>query len=163
MISEMSALKRVIRLLAASGRTLSVAESCTGGALAKALTDPAGSSSYFLGGVTAYSNTMKTSFLGVNPATIARFGAVSEETCREMCLGIRDRAGSSDAVSVTGIAGPSGGTPEKPVGTVYAGFCVGDEVTIRKYRFNGNRAAVRRKTVSSVLMDLAELLGQEEG
>ncbi len=107
------------RLLAEKNRTLALAESCTGGLIAHRITRVAGSSAYFLGGAVTYSNQEKIRALGVNPATLEKFGAVSRETALEMSQGIRERTGASVALSVTGIAGPSGGTPEKPVGTVW--------------------------------------------
>ena len=107
------------RLLTEKNLTLALAESCTGGLIAHRITRIAGSSAYFLGGAVTYSNQEKIRALGVNPATLERFGAVSRETALEMAQGIRVRTGASIALSVTGIAGPSGGSPEKPVGTVW--------------------------------------------
>jgi nicotinamide-nucleotide amidase len=107
------------RLLAEKNQTLALAESCTGGLIAHRITRIAGSSAYFLGGAVTYSNQEKIRALGVKPATLEKFGAVSRETALEMSQGIRERTGASVALSVTGIAGPSGGTPEKPVGTVW--------------------------------------------
>lgn len=107
------------RLLAEKNQTLALAESCTGGLIAHRITRVAGSSAYFLGGAVTYSNQEKIRALGVNPATLEKFGAVSREIALEMSQGIRERTSASVALSVTGIAGPSGGTPEKPVGTVW--------------------------------------------
>src|SRR5262249_10219131 len=105
-------------LLRASGQTLALAEACTGGLLAARLTEIAGSSDYFLGSAVTYANSAKAELVGVDPATLERFGAVSEETAREMALGARRRFGATIGIAVTGIAGPGGGSPEKPVGTV---------------------------------------------
>jgi nicotinamide-nucleotide amidase len=107
------------RLLAEKKQTLALAESCTGGLIAHRITRVAGSSAYFLGGAVTYSNQEKIRALGVNPATLEEYGAVSRETALEMSQGIRERTGASVALGVTGIAGPSGGSPEKPVGTVW--------------------------------------------
>jgi nicotinamide-nucleotide amidase len=132
------------RLLLERGKTLAVAESCTGGMISKLLTDVAGSSAYFLGGVVSYADSAKTSFLSVSERTLADHGAVSSETALEMARGVRERFRSDVAVGVTGIAGPDGGTPEKPVGTVF--FAVsgpaGWEVA-KKREFLGDRASVR--------------------
>jgi nicotinamide-nucleotide amidase len=107
------------RLLAEKSQTLALAESCTGGLIAHRITRIAGSSAYFLGAAVTYSNQEKIRALGVKPATLEKFGAVSRETALEMSQGIKERTGASIALSVTGVAGPSGGTPEKPVGTVW--------------------------------------------
>jgi PncC family amidohydrolase len=106
-------------LLTEQGLTLTTAESCTGGLLAHRITNVPGSSAYYLGGFIAYANEAKEALLGVDHETLLAFGAVSEETAREMARGARQRLGAEVAVSVTGIAGPTGGTPEKPVGLVY--------------------------------------------
>jgi len=107
------------RLLKERGLTLSTAESCTGGWLAKRITDIASSSEYFLGGFVSYSNEMKIRELGVSEETIKNFGAVSSETAKEMAIGVRNNTGADIAIAITGIAGPSGGTKDKPIGTVH--------------------------------------------
>ena len=137
-------------LLTMSGKTVAVAESCTGGRVGWRITRVAGSSAYFLGGVIAYSNALKVSLLGVRDATLSAYGAVSEETAREMALGVRSRAGSDYGLAVTGIAGPDGGTPEKPVGLVYVAVA-GSEVRIRRLRFLGGRDAVREHAAQAAL------------
>jgi len=133
------------RLLKERRRTLALAESCTGGLVSALLTDVAGSSAYFVGTVVSYSDSSKEAVLGVDPETLRRHGAVSEETAREMARGALDRFGSDLAASVTGIAGPDGGTPEKPAGTVF--FAVADRAgreEARRRFFGGDREMVRR-------------------
>jgi len=132
------------RLLRQSGKTLAVAESCTGGMVSALLTDIPGSSDYFRGGVVAYANDAKEELLGVAPATLEQHGAVSEEAAREMAVGARKRFESDLAAAVTGIAGPDGGTPEKPVGTVWFALADARETLARTRRFVGDRAVVRR-------------------
>jgi len=132
-------------LLRRQGKKLSVAESCTGGMISTLLTDAPGSSDFFLGGVVSYADSAKEELLGVSPETLAREGAVSEGGAREMARGARDRFGADLAVAVTGIAGPTGGTPEKPVGTVYFALAArGGAESARKRAFGGDRSVVRR-------------------
>jgi nicotinamide-nucleotide amidase len=133
-------------LLAAQGLTLAVAESCTGGLIAKRVTDVPGSSRYFLSGIVAYSNQAKIGLLGVPAELIEARGAVSPEVAEAMARGVRQRAGADVGVGVTGIAGPEGGTPEKPVGLVYIGLAVGDQVEHRKLQIPGDRERVRELT-----------------
>ncbi len=131
-------------LLRERGQTLALAESCTGGMIAKLVTDVPGSSDYFLGGVVSYGNAAKSELLGVREETLAAHGAVSEEAAREMARGALERFGSGLALAVTGIAGPDGGTPEKPVGTVHFALAARNLPEIAKKRaFIGDRAAVR--------------------
>jgi nicotinamide-nucleotide amidase len=132
-------------LLAGAGKTLALAESCTGGLASSMLTDVPGSSRYFLGSVVSYANAAKADFLGVRAETIAGHGAVSAEAAREMALGARTRFGADVALAITGIAGPDGGTPEKPVGTVFFGLADGEEsVETTRRQFGGDRGVVRR-------------------
>ena len=157
-------LARVVgRLLRESGRTVAFAESCTGGMVASLVTDVAGSSAYFLGGVVTYANDAKEDLLGVNSETLRRFGAVSEETARAMARGVRDRFGADVGLSVTGIAGPDGGTPEKPVGTVHFGLSARSGTELGKKRlFVGDRAVVRRAASIQALELLRRFLAGEE-
>lgn len=145
------------RLLDGEQRLVS-AESCTGGWLGKVLTDIPGSSAWYLGGVVSYSNKLKQSLLGVLPSTLARHGAVSEATAREMAVGALETLGGHIAVAVTGIAGPDGGQPGKPVGTVWFGWAWhGDgaiEIRTRLETFTGDREAVRRQAVMRALTEL---------
>jgi PncC family amidohydrolase len=131
------------RLLAERGHTLAVAESCTGGLVGHRLTDVAGSSGYFLTSVVAYSNEAKTALLGVRPETLARHGAVSDEVAIEMAEGVRRVAGASIGLATTGIAGPSGGTPEKPVGTVHFGIATAERSVAQRYQLWGTRDWVK--------------------
>jgi nicotinamide-nucleotide amidase len=138
---------------------LVTAESCTGGWIAKALTDLSGSSAWFDGGIVSYSNAAKESLLGVRRETLERTGAVSQETALEMVSGVLDRFGAGVAVAVTGIAGPTGGSPEKPVGTVWIGWKRrGLEARARLFHFDGDREAVRRQTVAAALSGIREML-----
>ncbi|HTZ55843.1 MAG TPA: competence/damage-inducible protein A [Candidatus Acidoferrum sp.] len=141
----------VHELLQAAGKTISVAESCTGGRIAAALTAVPGSSRSFVGGIVAYDNAVKTAELGVSEQTLARFGAVSEEAAREMARGVRARLGASCAVSTTGIAGPDGGSAEKPVGLVWFGVDTGEEVLSYRFNFRGDRDAVQRRATVMAL------------
>ncbi len=141
----------VAGLLRENGWKLSTAESCTGGMLGARMTAVPGVSEVYKGGFITYSNKAKRKFLGVKKKTLQRFGAVSQETALEMAQGAAGAAKTEVAVSVTGIAGPGGGTAEKPVGLVYIGCSVQQHVTVREYRFNGNRAIVRESAVSAAL------------
>jgi len=143
-------------LLAARGQTLALAESCTGGLIAARITAIAGSSAYFLGGVVAYSNALKVRLLGVGSATLAEFGAVSLETARAMAIGARQVGGADYGLSVTGIAGPSGGSPEKPVGTVCCGLAWADGAKALRVQFRGERWQVQEAAVHQAL-DLLRL------
>jgi len=138
---------------------LATAESCTGGWIAKSLTDLSGSSAWFEAGVVSYSNQAKMSLLGVRKETLERTGAVSEETALEMVAGAVDRLNADVAVAVTGIAGPTGGTPEKPVGTVWIGWQRrGSAARGQLFHFAGDRAAVRRQTVAAALEGVLAML-----
>jgi nicotinamide-nucleotide amidase len=143
----------VLRLLHESGRSIALAESCTGGRIAAALTSVPGSSESFRGGVVAYENAIKIEQLGVGEETIATYGAVSEETARAMASGARERLGADVALATTGIAGPGGGTPEKPVGLVWFALAAGDDVRAWRVQFRGDRSAIQtRATVAGLGM-----------
>src|SRR5688572_7996940 len=137
---------------------LAVAESCTGGLLGQRLTKTGGSSEYFTGGFISYSNDAKVDMLGVRPETLAAHGAVSEETAREMALGAAARTGAHAAISITGVAGPGGGTPDKPVGLVWTAVCLNDVVRTRKFVFPGDRAEIRERSSQMGLALLYEML-----
>jgi PncC family amidohydrolase len=143
----------------AAGSTVALAESCTGGLIAAALTEIAGSSGYFVGGVVSYSNETKRDLLGVDPAILEAHGAVSAQAARAMAVGARERFGATLAASVTGIAGPDGGTAAKPVGLTYIGVADAEGVDVRRIVWSGDRAANRRDSVVAVL---EMLLGRVE-
>ncbi|MDD3365204.1 MAG: competence/damage-inducible protein A [Syntrophomonas sp.] len=144
-------LSRVASLLLTRGIRLAVAESCTGGLLSKMITDMAGSSTYFWGGVISYSNEAKQLVLGVKETTLIRHGAVSPENAREMAQGIRQIAGSDFALSITGIAGPDGESPDKPVGLVYIGLAYDGGCDVKELRLGGGRDIIRIISAKSAL------------
>lgn len=147
--------------LQALGWRVATAESCTGGGIAAALTDVAGSSAWFEYGVVTYANRAKQQLLGVSGQSLERDGAVSEAVVKEMAEGARRLSGAELAIAVSGVAGPAGGTPEKPVGTVWLGWAVSGEhpqVGARCYRFEGDRASVREQSVVAALEILLGLV-----
>lgn len=150
--------EELARRLQARGWMLATAESCTGGLIAAACTDLGGSSNWFERGFVTYSNEAKSDLLGVDAALIERNGAVSEVVARAMAFGAVRHSRAQVSVAVTGIAGPTGGTPQKPVGTVWFGFQVDGQLTSETQRFDGDRAAVREATVRHALRRLLELL-----
>jgi nicotinamide-nucleotide amidase len=141
------------------GWLLATAESCTGGLISAACTDLAGSSNWFERGFVTYSNEAKTDMLGVDAALIAAHGAVSEEVARAMVQGAIMHSRARVAVAVTGVAGPTGGSRAKPVGTVWFGFMVDGRLSSEVQNFDGDRAAVRLATVQHALQRLVQLLG----
>lgn len=145
------------------GKTLSTAESCTGGTIAMQITQLAGASEYYRGGAVVYSNEMKEKMIGVRHDTLEKYGAVSEETVTEMVEGVRRVTGSDYAVATTGIAGPGGGTPEKPVGTVWIGICSKDRLVTRKLSLGNNRQRTVERTVNNVFKELLNLMKEECG
>ena len=145
------------------GQTLATAESCTGGLLGHRITNVAGSSAYYMRGYVAYSNAAKVDLLGVDPEAIRRYGAVSEPVARQMAEGARQRAGTDWAVAITGIAGPTGGTPEKPVGTVHIAVAGPDGTTHRRFQFRGTRELIKEQSVQMALDLLRRRLGTETG
>lgn len=145
-------LEQVVGLyLMMRGATLAVAESCTGGLVAQRLTNVAGSSHYFVGGVVCYSDRLKTKLAGVPESLLKRKGAVSAEVTEALAKGVRRRAGAVLGLGVTGIAGPEGGTPDKPVGTVFIALADAHRVKSEKYRFLGNRERVRLQAAQAAL------------
>ena len=147
---------RVIEIFREKGLSLALAESCTGGMIAETITNVAGASDIFYGSAVTYVNSAKEHILGVAHETLEKHGAVSSECAEEMACGARRVYGADVAMSVTGIAGPGGGSEAKPVGTVWFGFATKDGAETFRRRFDGDRAAVRRQTVEEVLRRLAE-------
>ena len=147
---------RLARQLTESGRSVACAESCTGGWIAKSLTDVAGSSAWFGYGVVSNSNQSKVQLLKVRQSTLDRDGAVSEAVVREMADGVRALSGADYAIAVSGIAGPGGGTAEKPVGTVWCAWAAADRSFAQMQRFGGDRNEVRERTVLWALEGLAD-------
>ncbi len=141
------------------GLTLSLAESCTGGLIAHRITNISGSSDYFLGGVVAYSNEAKEKILGVPHKTLVRYGAVSEETARAMAEGARRLLVSDLALAVTGIAGPTGSTPEKPVGLAYIALAAEEEVRCERHIWEGDRLQNKAQSAEAALEMLIAYLG----
>jgi nicotinamide-nucleotide amidase len=141
----------VVKLLRQKQKTLAVAESCTGGLLANRITDVPGASEIFLGGVVSYANVAKEKFLGVRAETLAAHGAVSEAVAREMAVGARGKFGSDLAIAMTGIAGPAGGTPEKPVGTVFIALASAAGVEVKKFLNVWDRATFKQVTATQAL------------
>lgn len=139
------------KLLVERGATVSLAESCTGGLIAERITEVAGSSSYFIEGAVTYSNDAKIRTLDVKPETLAEFGAVSSQTAEEMAGGMRKRAGTDFALSVTGIAGPDGGSDDKPVGTVFVGLADATAVKTLKLNLPGDRYLIRWRSSQAAL------------
>lgn len=141
----------VVELLSANNLTVATAESCTGGLLAGRIINVPGASEVFKEGIITYSNKAKKNRLGVKKSTLNKYGAVSEQTAKEMVKGLLNYTKADVALSVTGIAGPDGGTEEKPVGLVYVGCSVGGKVTVKEYYFHGNRQKVRESTCTAAL------------
>lgn len=162
---EDTSLQKVVgEMLLAQGQTLGTAESCTGGYVAHLITSVPGSSAYFPGSVVSYSYKMKEKLLGVRPETLAQFGAVSEETVREMAIGARQTLGVDVAVAISGIAGPGGGTPDKPVGTVWMAVSDGARTVAQKHIFGRDRVKNIQLTGTYALNLVRKFLGKvEEG
>ena len=150
-----SLVRQILGKLQSKGATVATAESCTGGLVATMLTELPGSSAVFVGGISAYANRVKISMLGVSPSDLENLGAVSAEVACAMAAGARDRLGATYAVALTGIAGPGGGSPNKPVGTVYCGIAspIGEVAT--RLKLSGDRPAIRRAAAASALRLLA--------
>ena len=148
----------VHKTLIEKGYSLATAESCTGGNIARLLTAQAGASTYFKGGVIAYSNEVKEIALGVKHETLAAHGAVSEETVREMVEGVRERLNADYAIATTGIAGPTGGTPEKPVGTVWVAVCSKEQTVTQLMHYGDRRQQTIDRTTNQAFSMLMKLL-----
>ena len=150
--------KKIGKILQERSLTLGLAESCTGGLVASRITDVPGSSAYFMAGLVTYSNKAKTKFLSVPDKLIARHGAVSNIVAERMAKGVRAAAGVDVGLSITGIAGPAGGSPEKAVGTVFIALATRKEVFVRKFLFSGNRREVRKRSSEEALTILLDYL-----
>ena len=146
--------KKLSELLISKNLSIAIAESCTGGSISSSLTSIPGASNYFNCGFITYSNQSKVNMLGVDPKTIELFGAVSEKVAYEMVMGAGQNSQSDLAVSVTGIAGPSGGTPEKPVGTVCFGFYIDGNVETTTQFFSGVRSEIVSQSITFALVEL---------
>ncbi len=151
--------KELVETFRRAGATLATAESCTGGLIGKNITDISGASEMYLGGVISYANSVKEKVLGVPADTLLRFGAVSKQTARAMAAGALSLTGADFSVAVTGIAGPSGGTPEKPVGLVY--IAVGEKksgnIFVTRNIFSGDRDSIRESTTERAAELVSEL------
>ena len=159
MTTRPSEAESLVSLLRLKGKTVSTAESCTGGLIGASITDIPGASEVFLGGVVSYSNDAKEGILGVSHSVLIEHGAVSEQTARQMVEGSMRLFDSDYAVAVTGIAGPGGATPEKPVGLVYIAVADGPRTVVTRNVFKGDRQEVRESTVReacSLLTDMVE-------
>ena len=150
--------KYLSELMLSKQFTIALAESCTGGSLSSSLTSIAGASSYFNCGFITYSNESKVSMLGVDPKTIELFGAVSEKVAFEMAFGAGIKSNSNLSIAVTGIAGPSGGTKEKPVGTVYIGIKYNKKTIINKNLYSGSRKLIQNKTIKDIFKIIDNLI-----
>jgi PncC family amidohydrolase len=148
--------ERLQGLCLGRGLTVATAESCTGGLVATTITEVAGSSGYFLGGVVSYADTVKASLLGVPEATLAAHGAVSAQVAVAMATGARARFASALAVSITGVAGPDGGSEAKPVGLTYIGLAADAGTEVRRFAFTGDRAGNREAAARAALEWLIE-------
>jgi nicotinamide-nucleotide amidase len=147
--------------LKSQGLMLATAESCTGGGVAQAVTEIAGSSAWFERGFVTYSNLSKQEMLGVEEVTLVKYGAVSEAVVREMVAGSLRNSGAQVALSVSGIAGPDGGTPDKPVGTVWFAWGIADQVIqTQRHQIAGDRAHVRKQSVCIALQGVIDLLNR---
>lgn len=154
--------EEIIELLKERNYTFSSAESCTGGLLMSTLINVAGASSVINEGFITYANSAKMKYLNVKAETLEKYGAVSEETAYEMAYGLIEQTGAQVTVSITGIAGPDGGTKEKPVGTVYIGCSVCGKVYIERLQLHGDRLSIRMQTVNNTLAFIKKCLLKSE-
>jgi nicotinamide-nucleotide amidase len=148
--------------LTARGLRLALAESCTGGLIAKRITDRPGASDFLVAGIVSYANDAKTALLGVRPETLAAHGAVSGETAREMVEGVRRATGAAAGIAVTGIAGPDGGSQEKPVGTVWVAAALGGRTEVVHHQLLGDRIEIRERAAQAALALLLRLLRESD-
>ncbi len=158
MINQLDLTQQLAQILIQRHWKIALAESCTGGLVSARLTELAGSSEWFERGYVTYSNQAKIDCLGVPNATLERFGAVSEEVARSMVQGAQKNAGVQVAIAITGIAGPTGGSPEKPVGTVCFGWAIDEQWICKTAHFIGDRQAVREQACDFALSELLALL-----
>jgi PncC family amidohydrolase len=154
----MDLIHRVSSILKEKRLSIATAESCTGGLIAHTLTNISGSSEYFDRGVVSYSNRAKVELLGVSKESLDRYGAVSEEVAKEMAEAIRVRSGVDIGLSTTGIAGPTGGTKEKPVGLVYIGISTRNKTLVKRFLFSGDRLQNKEKACEEALKLLLEIV-----
>lgn len=155
--------EKLVKTLTARSLSLCTAESCTGGLIAGRITSVPGASASFEGGVVTYSNRAKTALLHVPAEVIEHHGAVSEEVARAMAEGARERLGTDIAVAVTGIAGPAGGSPEKPVGTVFVSLAARGTTSVRGFLFEGTRREIRRRSGDEALLFVLDHLEGKVG
>ncbi len=153
--------ERIGKMLKEKGLTIAVAESCTGGLIASRITDIGGASEYFEAGIITYSNKAKISFLSVPEEVINSYGAVSYETAKLMAEGVKNITGADIGVSVTGIAGPTGGTLVKPVGTVFVGLATGESTSVHNFLFTGSRLEIKQQTSEAALTFVADYLEEK--
>ncbi len=157
-VGDDSIISKIAEILIANKQTVSVAESCTAGLLGAEFTSISGSSAYFSGGVLAYSNEIKGKILGVNKNTLLNYGAVSEECAKELAMNVRKKFDTEFGISITGIAGPTGGSQDKPVGTVWIGLSDNEETIAKKYVFGNDRVVNRERSVGAALSLLLKKL-----
>lgn len=160
-MEELSLEEQVVKLLQEKKIKISTTESCTGGFLAGTIVNVSGASEVFDEGYITYSNEAKHKILGVKEETLDKYGAVSEETAKEMALGCAKASNAHIAIGITGIAGPTGGTKEKPVGLVYMGCYYQETVKVKKFIFSGDRSQVRSQSVEEALKFILERLKEE--
>ena len=153
--------RAVVELLSKNGLSITAAESCTGGLVCGKIVNVAGASEVFRGGYITYSNNQKRNVIGVKKSTLEKYGAVSEQVAAEMAKGVLEVSKADVAISTTGIAGPGGGTPEKPVGLVYIGCAVKNKVYVEKFNFSGSRNKVRESTVVAALSMVRKYVSSE--
>ena len=154
--------EELVKYLTENKMTITTAESCTGGMISSTIVNVPGASWVLNEAYVTYANEAKEKLVGVSHKTLEEFGAVSKETAYEMAEGAAKAANADCAIAVTGIAGPDGGTEEKPVGTVYAGYCVKGKIYVERYNFDGGRYEVRRQTADKTIARLYELLLRSE-